>query len=94
MPTNFTSPRRTFAILAAGTVIVTAAYILWTLQRVYLGTNPTYKDFPDMDLREVLCIIPLAVLAVLLGILPMLLFSWMEPHVTDLVDTLGQLVRR
>src|SRR5207253_8296178 len=35
---------KTFAILAAGTVIVTAAYILWTLQRVYLGTNPTYKD--------------------------------------------------
>ena len=82
-----------FAILAALTVVITAAYILWTLQRVYLGTNPAYKDYTDMDLREVLCIAPLLVLAVLLGVLPNLVFFWMEPHVTDLVDTLGRLTR-
>src|SRR3989442_3526312 len=29
-----------FAILAALTVVLTAAYILWTLQRGYLGPNP------------------------------------------------------
>src|SRR5206468_12633332 len=96
---NFSTPDyphagKALAVMASLTLVITAAYILWTLQRVYLGTNPAYKDYPDMDLREVLCIIPLAVLAVLLGILPMLLFSWMEPHVTELVDTLGQLVRR
>ena len=47
------------AMLAALTVVLTAAYILWTLQRVYLGTNPAYKDFPDINLRELLCIVPL-----------------------------------
>jgi NADH-quinone oxidoreductase subunit M len=77
-----------FAILAALTVVITAAYILWTLQRVYLGTNPAYKDYEDIDLRELLCIMPLVVLAIVMGIMPNLVLSWMEPHVTDLTDSL------
>lgn len=78
-----------FAILAALTVVITAAYILWTLQRVYLGTNPAYKDYKDIDLRELACIIPLVVLSVLLGVLPGLLLSWMEPSVSGLVKMLS-----
>ncbi len=80
-----------FAILAALTVVLTAAYILWTLQRVYLGTNPAYKDYPEINWRELACITPLVVLSVLLGIVPTALLSWMEPSVTGLVETLAQL---
>jgi NADH-quinone oxidoreductase subunit M len=80
-----------FSVLSALTVVITAAYILWTLQRVYLGENPAYKDFPDISMRELLCITPLVVLAVLLGVAPTLLLSWMEPNVTSLVKTLAQL---
>jgi NADH-quinone oxidoreductase subunit M len=84
-----------FAVLAALTIVLTAAYILWTVQRVYLGTNPAYRGFSDISLREVLCIIPLCILAVALGIFPQkLLLDWMEPSVTGLVDTLGQLTRK
>ena len=54
-----------FAILAALTVVLTAAYILWTLQRVYLGTNPAYKDYPDVNGRELVTVIPLVILSVL-----------------------------
>jgi NADH-quinone oxidoreductase subunit M len=80
-----------FAILAALTVVLTAAYILWTLQRVYLGQNPAYKGYPDITLREVLCIVPLVVLSVALGVLPQqLLLSWMEPTVKGLVQWLAQ----
>ncbi|HEX5269806.1 MAG TPA: NADH-quinone oxidoreductase subunit M [Gemmataceae bacterium] len=82
-----------FAILAAGTVVLTAAYILWTLQRVYFGTNAAYKDYPDINLRELLCIVPLVILAVLLGVLPYLLLNMMEPHVSGLVDSLAQVWR-
>jgi NADH-quinone oxidoreductase subunit M len=81
---------KVFAILAALTVVLTAAYILWTLQRVYLGQNPAYQGYPDMTLREVLCITPLVVLSVLLGVAPNLLLSWMEPSVTGLVKVLAQ----
>src|SRR5436309_14927452 len=37
-----------FAVLAALTVVLTAAYILWTLQRVFMGQNPAYKNYPDI----------------------------------------------
>jgi NADH-quinone oxidoreductase subunit M len=82
-----------FSILAALTVVLTAAYILWTLQRVFLGQNPAYKDYIDINLRELACIVPLVVLAVLLGVAPFLLLNWMEPSLTGLVDTLAQLGR-
>jgi NADH-quinone oxidoreductase subunit M len=80
-----------FAVLSAATVVLTAAYILWTLQRVFMGTNPSYKNYSDITVAELSCIIPLLVLSVLLGILPALLLSWMEPSVTHLVDTLASL---
>ena len=84
---------KVFAILAALTVVVTAAYVLWTLQRVYLGTNEAYKDYPDITFRELLCIVPLLVLAVVLGILPSLVLNWMEPHVTGLIDSLVMITK-
>jgi NADH-quinone oxidoreductase subunit M len=90
-PDWFPDAGKVLAILAALTVVLTAAYILWTIQRVYFGQNPVYKDYPDINLREILCIVPLIVLAVLLGVFPNLLLSWMEPSVTNLVDTLVQL---
>lgn len=82
---------RVYAVLAALTVVLTAGYILWTMQRVYMGTNPAYKDYPDITFRELLCVVPLVVLAVLLGVMPNLLLSWMEPSVTGLVDNLAHL---
>jgi NADH-quinone oxidoreductase subunit M len=81
-----------FAVLAALTVVITAAYILWTLQRVYLGTNAAYKGYADMTLREIICIAPLVVLAIALGVFPRyLLLQWMEPSVTGLVHSLASL---
>ncbi len=82
---------KTFAFLAALTVVITAAYILWTIQRVYLGTNAAYKDYKDMDLREVLCGVPLVVLAVALGVLPNFIFFWMKDDVNRIIDQVTQL---
>jgi NADH-quinone oxidoreductase subunit M len=83
---------KVMAFLAALTVILTAAYVLWTLQRVYLGTNPAYKDYPDMSLREIIVGVPLLILSVALGIFPQqLLLSWMQPSVNGLVESLSQL---
>jgi NADH-quinone oxidoreductase subunit M len=83
---------KVLAFLAALTVVLTAAYILWTVQRVYLGTNPAYKGYSDMSLREVLIAAPLVVFSVALGVFPSyLLLSWMEPSVTGLVHTLSTL---
>jgi NADH-quinone oxidoreductase subunit M len=89
-PWNWEHGGQVLAVLSALTVVLTAAYILWTLQRVYLGQNPAYKDFPDISFRELVCIVPLVVFSVLLGVAPNLLLSWMEPSVTGLINTLAQ----
>jgi NADH-quinone oxidoreductase subunit M len=86
---------KTFAVLAAATVVLTAAYILWTVQRVFMGVNPAYKNYSDINLRELACVLPLVVLSVLLGILPaQLVLNWMEPSVTNLIDTLASVAGR
>ena len=73
------------AVLSALTVVLTAAYILWTLQRVFMGVNPVYKNYKDMDLREIACAVPLAVLAIVLGVAPQWVLSWMEPSVSHFI---------
>lgn len=60
------------AILAAAGVILTAGYILWLIRRVYLGKErEEYADYPDASGRETFILVPMAVLCIALGVLPM-----------------------
>jgi NADH-quinone oxidoreductase subunit M len=78
------------AIVAAFGVVLTAGYILWLIQRVYLGrARPEYAEFPDADAREVAILTPMAVLAVLMGVLPQLTFSLMNGTLNHIVAHLG-----
>ena len=80
------------ALAAIFTTVLTAGYLLWTWQRVYLGTNPATASFLDLSLREALCLLPFVLLAIGLGIFPqLLLLVWMEPSVTGLVESLARL---
>jgi NADH-quinone oxidoreductase subunit M len=59
------------SIIAAVSMVLTAGYILWSIQRVFLGApKPEYENVPDISGREILVMAPLAVLAFALGILP------------------------
>ena len=70
------------AILAAAAVILTAGYILWTIQRVFLGRSEAWKGLPDMNFREIVIAVPLVVLTIAMGIFPQpLVLSWMSPSV-------------
>ena len=52
-------------------IIITAAYCLWTLQRVFLGKlNEKYRTLPDMNAREIMSLAPLALIVVALGVYP------------------------
>ncbi len=63
------------AIIACFGVILTAGYMLWTIQRVFFGPEkPECKSFPEVDQREISVLAPLTVMAILLGILPTLCF--------------------
>lgn len=80
------------AVPAILSVILTAAYLLWTWQRVYLGTNADTKAFPELTPREAVCLLPFALMAIALGVLPgVLLFNWMEPSVSGWIENLAPL---
>jgi NADH-quinone oxidoreductase subunit M len=54
-------------------MLLTAGYILWTMQRVYLGkARPEYEGFPDCNRWEMISIAPLAVLCIVFGVFPWL----------------------
>lgn len=79
----------TLGVLAAFGVVLTAGYILWTIQRVYLGVNKDYEGTPEIKWwPERVTIIPLVFLAILLGIYPNIILDWMGPDVEHLVRTL------
>jgi NADH-quinone oxidoreductase subunit M len=78
------------AVLAAAAVILTAGYILWTLQRVFLGGSEKFKGLPDLNVREWTIAIPLAIFTVALGIFPQsLLLDWMGPSVDRMVRSIA-----
>lgn len=75
--------------LAVTSVILTAGYMLWTMQRVYLGKlNEKYKDFPDITPREAFCLAPLALIVVILGVYPKPILSMMEVSLNAVNQTL------
>ncbi|MFO0934668.1 MAG: NADH-quinone oxidoreductase subunit M [Planctomycetota bacterium] len=65
-------PRLT--LVATLGMVVTAAYYLITLQKVYLGDTPAvYQDkahYPDVSKRELWILLPLAAVTLLMGVLP------------------------
>jgi NADH-quinone oxidoreductase subunit M len=82
---------KALAIISASVVILTAGYILWTVQRVYLG--PQYKGphgdhLTAMDGRELAIATPLVFFAILFGVVPQTLLDYMEPSVTQSVEDL------
>ncbi len=74
------------AIVASLGAILTAAYILWLVQRVYLGKRQEeYAGFPDATARETFILVPMAALAVFMGILPKYTFDLMSGTLNDIV---------
>jgi len=75
---------KTLAVVAASVVILTAGYILWTIQRVYLG--PEYKGpHPEalvpMTRREIFVAAPLVALAVWFGVYPQAVLKYAAPTI-------------
>jgi NADH-quinone oxidoreductase subunit M len=85
---------RVLVLISTIGIVLTAAYLLWAMQRVFLGKlNEKYKDLPDISFREVFSQAPLLFLCLLLGIFPFLLLDWMNVSVRNLISTLGGLLQ-
>ena len=87
---------RTLAVISAFTVILTAAYILWAIQRVYLGAEyrgPHEDALKPITPRELSIATPLVFLAILFGVAPQILFQYVTPSVNQQVETLADWTR-
>ncbi len=82
---------RWIAIASTLGIVLTAAYMLWTLQRVFLGTLPEkWKTLPDINGRELFTLVPLAIIVILLGIYPSPAVNLMTSAVNTLVSIVNQ----
>jgi NADH-quinone oxidoreductase subunit M len=68
-------------------VVLAAAYMLWMVQRVLYGevTNPKNQSLPDLSIREHVVLLPLAALAIFMGIGSPYFTQSIEPTVAALV---------
>ena len=84
---------RVLAILGAGGVVLSAIYLLWAYERVFTGARKVpHEDRPslwkDLSLRELAAVVPLLVMALVIGVYPRPFISRIEPSVrTALLGT-------
>ncbi len=82
----------TYTVLAALSVVITAAYYLWAIHRMFLGKlNPAYQGYPDLNWRERLSLYPLGVMVIVLGFYPQAVLEVINGTLHKLIDGLSPL---
>ncbi len=75
-----------WTILSTLGIILTAAYMLWALQRMFLGKLPErWEGLTDINGRELVSLVPLAAIVIFLGIYPSPILDLMTTSVNQLV---------
>jgi NADH-quinone oxidoreductase subunit M len=68
-------------------IVLTAGYMLWTLQRLFLGTLPErWTKLSDINGRELFTLVPLAAIVIFLGLYPSPMLNLMTASANYLVD--------
>ena len=85
------------AVISAAVVILTAGYILWAIQRVYLGAEykgPHPEALTPLTLREFSIAAPLLAFAIFFGVNPNALLKYMQPSVDKTVVELAEWTKK
>ena len=81
-------------IICVFTMILTCAYLLWMLKRVFYGPfNAQWNWLPDANFREALPLVVLAVLIVVVGIYPAFLIDVITPTLQAVMHSFGVAIR-
>jgi len=81
---------RTVAIISALGIIIGAAYVLWMLQRVFLGPkNDKWDDLPEINGREMFTLVPIGLIVILLGVYPMPVLNLMKVTLNNLIKVVA-----
>jgi len=81
---------RTITIISAIGIVIGAAYVLWMLQRVFLGPkNPKYDSLTDISARELVTLVPIGILVLILGVYPMPVLNLMKVSLNNLIKVVA-----
>jgi NADH-quinone oxidoreductase subunit M len=88
--------RAVYGILGATGVIWSACYLLWMYQRVFFGKirQPVNQSLIDLDFREQIALWPPAVIALAMGVSPLLWLSGIDPAVQVALAPFAELASR
>lgn len=77
---------RVITIVSTLGILLGAGYMLWTLQRIYLGKlDEKWSKLPDLDFREYAMLVPLSAIVIFLGVYPSSLLNLMNSSVNAMV---------
>ncbi|MBL3657546.1 complex I subunit 4 family protein [Fulvivirga sediminis] len=82
-------------IIAALGLIFSAAYYLWTIQRMFFGKfftkiEVSNDELTDLNTREYVMLVPLVILALLMGVFPSFLLDMINNSIAVFTDVIGQ----
>lgn len=85
-----------WGILAATGVIWSACYLLWMYQRVFFGKvrQPVNAGLPDLNSRERIALWPAAIIALAMGVAPLLWLNAISPAVRTTLAPFAQLASK
>jgi NADH-quinone oxidoreductase subunit M len=69
-------------------ILLTAAYVLWTIQRMFLGKAKEEHSFSDLTGTEAFMLIPLAVITIFLGVYPKPMMDLIDTPLTSLIEVI------
>ena len=76
-------------ILSTAGIVLTAAYMLWTFQRMFLGPlNEKYATLSEINARELVTLVPLGAIVVFLGIYPAPMINIFDGAMQNLIQLL------
>jgi NADH-quinone oxidoreductase subunit M len=79
-----------WVVCAVFGIVLGAAYMLWLYQRTMFGKldNPENARLQDLDLREVMTLVPIVVLCFWIGLYPKPFFDILDRPIADLAARL------
>jgi len=85
-----------WGIVGATGVIWSACYLLWMYQRVFFGKvkHEVNNSLPDLDIRERVALWPAAIIALVMGVAPLLWLNSIDPAVHNALVPFSQLASR
>ena len=88
--------RAVYGVLAATGVIWSACYLLWMYQRVFYGkvTHEVNLSLPDLSGRERIALWPIAAVALLMGVAPLIWLNAIDPTVQAALAPFAQFASR